>query len=65
MPTRGQVVVSPHERTGGWEVRKRGGERATAVMRSKADALKIARDVAKRNDMELVIRDDEGRARKR
>jgi hypothetical protein len=60
MPRKGDVVVSSHERSGGWEVRKHGNERATAVMRSKADALRIAKDVARRNDVELIVREDVG-----
>lgn len=53
------VYVQP--RPDGWEVRKQGNERATAVTDTKKEAEKIGRDAARKEGSELVVKDEHGR----
>ena len=52
------VYVQPHP--GGWEVKKAGGKRASAVTETKAEAIKIGREAAKKEQSELVIKGKDG-----
>lgn len=52
------VFVQPH--ADGWEVKKEGGKRASAVTETKAEAVKIGRDTAKKEHSELVIKGKDG-----
>lgn len=52
------VFVQPHPR--GWEVKKEGGKRASAVTATKAEAIKIGREAAKNEHSELVIKGKNG-----
>jgi len=53
------VYVQPH--SDGWEVKKKGNERASAVTDTKKEAEKIGRDAARKEHSELVIKDERGR----
>lgn len=50
-------------RPGGWAVKKEGAQRASIVTDTKAAALKIARDQAKRTGVEVVDHRKDGRIR--
>lgn len=52
------VYVQPH--TDGWEVKKEGGKRASAVTDTKAEAVKIGREAARKENSELVIKGKAG-----
>src|SRR5262245_17697076 len=62
MPKKGDVVLKRHPWSGRWEIRKHGNERATAVTLWRDEALEIAEDVAKKNDVALVIVGDKKNA---
>jgi hypothetical protein len=53
------VYVQPH--ADGWQVKKQGNERASAVTETKKEAEKIGRDAARKEHSELVIKDQRGR----
>ena len=53
------VYVQPNP--GGWEVKKRGNERASAVTETKKEAEKIGRDAARKEHSELIIKGEDGR----
>jgi len=53
------VHVGPHPQ--GWQVKKEGNERATAVTPTKKEAVAIGRDAAKKEGSELVIKGENGR----
>jgi uncharacterized protein DUF2188 len=53
------VYVQPHPE--GWQVKKQGNERASAVTETKKEAEKIGRDAARKEHSELVIKDLHGR----
>lgn len=48
-------------RPSGWAVQRAGGQRATAVTNTKAEADKIGRTIAKRDGVELVTHGKNGR----
>lgn len=52
--------VNPHP-GGGWEVKGQGNTKATVVKERKADAVDIARQIAKNQESELTIKDQHGR----
>ena len=52
------VFVQPH--ANGWEVKKEGGKRASAVTETKAEAVKIGREAARKENSELVIKGKDG-----
>lgn len=52
------VFVQPH--ANGWEVKKAGGKRASAVTDTKAEAVKIGREAARKENSELVIKGKDG-----
>jgi len=53
------VYVQPHPE--GWQVKKQGNERASAVTDTKKEAEKIGREAARKEHSELVIKDEHGR----
>ena len=55
-----QVAVEPRE-NGQWAVQTDGTTRAYRVSDRKADAVRIARSVAKNQGAELVIKNERGR----
>ncbi|WP_282295411.1 DUF2188 domain-containing protein [Stenotrophomonas sp. PS02289] len=59
--TKKDIHVVPH--TGGWAVKKEGGERASSVHRTQADALEQARDQGRRDKVEVVIHGRDGKIR--
>lgn len=52
------VFVQPHAK--GWEVKKAGAQRASAIAETKAEAVKIGRDAARKEHSELVIKGKDG-----
>jgi hypothetical protein len=58
------VRVGPHPH-GGWQVKKAGNERATAVKASKREAVSVARAIARKENGELIIMGANGRIQQR
>ncbi|NOU31550.1 MAG: DUF2188 domain-containing protein [Polyangiaceae bacterium] len=56
--------VGPHP-DGGWQVKKAGNERATAVKASKREAVSVARAIARKENGELIIMGADGRIQQR
>lgn len=54
--------VTPHP-DGGWQVKSAGGQRATARTATQADAIRIAREIARNQESELVIHGRDGQIR--
>jgi hypothetical protein len=54
------VWVSPRS-DGDWEVQREGAQRPTRVVERKADAERIARDLARRDGVEVIIQRGDGR----
>jgi uncharacterized protein YdaT len=52
------VVPNPK---GGWDVKRGGGERASAHTDTKADAVNLARDISRKQHTELVIHGLDGK----
>ena len=59
MSKRKSIHTVPHNK--GWAVKKGGGKRAVKVTETKAEAEKIARDLARREGAELVIHGRDGK----
>lgn len=55
--------VTKHE--GGWQVKGVGNSKATTVVDTQAEAIKIAREIAKNQGSELVIHGGNGRIRQK
>ncbi len=53
--------VTPHE--DGWQVKREGAERASSVHRTQEEARNAAIPAAKRDGVEVVIHDRQGRIR--
>lgn len=49
----------------GWQVKGAGNSKATAVVDTQAEAIKIAREIAKNQESELVIHGANGRIRQK
>lgn len=60
--TKKTVHVMPHK-NGKWHVKKGGGTRASKIATTRKDAVKIARQMAKRDKAELVIHKPDGKLR--
>lgn len=56
-----QRIVSHRKLDDKWIVRRAGAHRSAAVTDKKVDAVDIARDIARRNKEELVIKDMKGK----
>lgn len=56
------VVVGPHK-GGGWQAKKAGGERASAVAPTQAKAIEQGRSIAKKEHSELIIQGRDGKIR--
>ncbi len=54
--------VTPHP-NGGWQVKSAGGQRATVRTDTQAEAIEIARKIARNQESELVIHGRNGRIR--
>jgi Uncharacterized protein conserved in bacteria (DUF2188) len=52
-------------RNDGWIIRKEGNSRATSLHKTQRDAVKAAREIARSNNVELVIHGRDGRIRER
>jgi len=55
--------VVPHN--GDWAVKKEGSERATTVVATQKEAIERAKEVAKNQNVELLIHGRDGRIRER
>jgi len=62
MAKKNQYVV-PHP--DGWAVKPEGGERASSVHDTQAEAIERARDIARNQGSELLIHGRDGRIRER
>ena len=62
MAKRNQHVV-PHP--DGWAVRPAGGERASSVHRTQAEAIERAREIARNQETELFVHGRDGKIRER
>ena len=58
--TRPSTHVTPNGGNG-WRVQQGGGERASAILPTKAQAIERARDLSQRQHTELVIHNQNGR----
>lgn len=54
-----------HRDDGKWQVIGEGNSRATAVTRTQADAIKIAREISRNQESELVIHKINGQIREK
>ena len=53
--------VVPNENGKGWAVKGAGNSKATKITTTKSEAIKIARDIAKNQNSELVIHNKDGK----
>ena len=51
--------VMPHK-SGGWQVKRDGGKRASHVTDKKSEAEKLAREISRNQDTELQIHNKDG-----
>lgn len=56
--------VTPHP-NGGWQVKAAGAERATVRKSTQAEAIKIARQISRNQNSELVIHRPNGQIREK
>lgn len=56
--------VTPHPE-GGWQVKGENNSRATARTDTQIDAISIARDIARRQESELLIHGRDGKIREK
>lgn len=56
--------VTPHP-DGGWQVIGAGNERATKITTTQAEAINVAREIAKNQQSELFIHNQQGQIRER
>lgn len=61
MAKRSPVHVEPRQK--GWAVVREGNERATSVHSTQADAAKVGRDIARRDETEFFLHAQDGRIR--
>lgn len=56
--------VTPHK-NGGWQVKGAGNSKATKITPTQAEAISIAKGIAKNNQSELLIHNKGGRIREK
>lgn len=56
--------VTPHK-NGGWQVKGAGNSKATKITSTQAEAISIAKGIAKKNQSELLIHNSSGRIREK
>ena len=56
--------VTPH-RNGGWQVKGSGNIKATRISKTQAEAISVARSIAKNQKSELIIHSSTGRIREK
>lgn len=61
MASKKDIHVVPHD--DGWAVKREGGSRASSTHRTQAEAQDRARDMAKREKVEMVTHGKDGRIR--
>jgi hypothetical protein len=64
MPRQPQITVEPRP-NGRWAVQKDGTQRASRVLERKTDAERIAREQARREGAELVVKGADGRIQRK
>ncbi len=58
MTKKRNIWVTPHEE--GWAVKREGAKKSTRVTQTKAEATKIAKVIAKNNEVELIVQRKDG-----
>ena len=56
--------ITPHP-NGGWQVTGAGNSKATVVVNTQSEAIKIGREISKNQGSELFIHNQQGRIRER
>ena len=56
--------ITPHP-NGGWQVKGAGNSKATVVVNTQSEAIKIGREISKNQGSELFIHNQQGRIRER
>lgn len=64
MANKRNIWVSP-TRDGRWKVQREGGQRATLITDRKADAERAAREVGRRDQVEVIIQGRHGQIQQR
>jgi hypothetical protein len=59
------VFVGPHKGGEGWQVKKAGNERASAVTPTQKQAIERGRELAKQEKSELVVQGRDGQIRQK
>lgn len=59
MKNKNMIFVSPRKE--GWAVKTVGTKRAAAIVDTKAEAFEIGRQIAKNNELELVVQNLDGK----
>ena len=59
--TRKAVHIVPNSTQGGWNVKKEGTKRASALTETKAEAVKLGRVMSQRSGSELVVLGRDGK----
>ncbi|MEK7564798.1 MAG: DUF2188 domain-containing protein [Patescibacteria group bacterium] len=54
-----QVWVSPNKKEG-WKVKSAGADKAAAILENKAEAIKLAREIAINKKAELIVQNLDG-----
>ncbi len=52
--------IMPHK-NGGWQVKRDGGKRASHVVKTKAEAEKLGREISRNQDTELQVQNLDGK----
>lgn len=52
--------ITPHH-SGGWQVKGASNEKATVVTKTKAEAIRIGKEIAKNQKSELIIHGKDGK----
>lgn len=63
MAKKENVWVTPHE--DGWAVKREGSDRASKVEHRKSDAESYAKDLAKKDQVELIVQRGDGTIQKK
>ena len=60
-PGKGKDVHVTPRKGGDWAVKKAGTQRASSVHERKSDAVKVARETARKEQSELVVHNNDGK----
>jgi hypothetical protein len=50
-----------HNKNGGWDVKRGGGQRASVHVNKKSDAVKVGREISRNQETEFIIHGMDGR----